>query len=72
VLGRGRGDSPVGIGVGVGSWGSHGGASVGGGIPTTQEYVSGIAVWVPPNSVAPGGPYVVPADPPPSESPPVD
>ncbi len=47
LLGGGRAPSPVGIGVGVGSYGSHGGASVGGGIPTTQEHANGIAIFVP-------------------------
>ena len=47
VLGGDRTASPVGLGVGVGSYGRHGGASVGGGIPTTQERVNGIAIYVP-------------------------
>ena len=47
VLGGDRMASPVGLGVGVGSYGRHGGASVGGGIPTTQERVNGIAIYVP-------------------------
>ena len=47
VLGGDRTASPVGLGVGVGSDGRHGGASVGGGIPTTQEVVNGIAIFVP-------------------------
>jgi hypothetical protein len=47
LLGGGTAPSPVGLGVGVGSYGRHGGASVGGGIPTTQEHASGIAIHVP-------------------------
>lgn len=56
VLGRGRTDSPVGLGVGVGAGqydhNSAGGISVGGGIPTTQERIHGIAIWVPPGAEA--------------------
>ena len=62
VLGRGRTDSPVGLGVGVGAGqydhNSAGGISVGGGIPTTQERIHGIAIWVPPGAEAAGTPLV--------------
>ena len=47
VLGGDRMASPLGVGVGVGTYGRHVGASVGGGIPTTQDVVSGIAILVP-------------------------
>ncbi|WP_051239469.1 hypothetical protein [Arenimonas composti] len=46
LLGRGRDASPVGLSVGGGNYGRHGGVGVGVGIPTTQERVHGVAIWV--------------------------
>jgi hypothetical protein len=51
LLGGGTAPSPVGLGVGAGRYGSHGGVSVGGGIPTTQEHAHGVAIYVPPGGV---------------------
>ena len=54
LLGGGRSDSGVGLGVGVGGGhydhNSGVGVSVGSGIPTTQERVHGVAIWVPPSA----------------------
>lgn len=63
LLGGGRGDSGVGIGVGAGSYGSHGGVSVGGGIPTTQEHANGIAIHVPEGSLHRAAPLSAPQEP---------
>lgn len=38
--------SPVGIGIGGGSYGRHGGVSVGTGVPTAQKRAAGIAIDV--------------------------
>jgi hypothetical protein len=51
LLGGGTAPSPVGFGVGAGSYGRHGGVSVGSGIPTTQEHARGVAIHVPANAV---------------------
>jgi hypothetical protein len=37
---------PVSMGVGAGSYGHHGGASVGFGIPTAQKHAAGVAIHV--------------------------
>ena len=37
---------PVGVGVGTGSYGRHGGVSIGGNIPTAQRHAAGIAIVV--------------------------
>ena len=59
LLGGGTQDSGVGLGVGVGGGhydhNSGAGVSVGGGIPTTQERVHGVAIWVPPGAQARAG-----------------
>ncbi len=46
LLGVDRTGSPVSLGVGGGSYGRHGGASVGMGIPTAQQRAEGIAIYV--------------------------
>lgn len=46
LLGIDRTGSPVSFGVGAGSFGRHSGASVGMGIPTTQQRAAGIAIHV--------------------------
>lgn len=38
--------SPLDVGVGAGSYGHHGGASVGVGVPTTQRRAAGVAIHV--------------------------
>lgn len=37
---------PMGVGVGAGSYGSHGGVSIGGSIPTAQRRAAGVAIVV--------------------------
>lgn len=46
LLGVDKSGSPVSLGVGGGSYGRHGGASVGLGIPTAQQRAAGIAIHV--------------------------
>lgn len=46
LLGVDQTGSPVSMGVGGGSYGRHGGASVGLGIPTAQQRAEGIAIYV--------------------------
>ena len=46
LLGVDTTGSPVSMGVGGGSYGRHGGASVGFGIPTAQRRAAGIAIHV--------------------------
>ncbi|MFC5570369.1 hypothetical protein ACFPN1_09900 [Lysobacter yangpyeongensis] len=46
LLGVDQTGSPVSLGVGGGSFGRHGGASVGMGIPTAQQRAEGIAIYV--------------------------
>lgn len=46
LLGVDQAGSPVSLGVGGGSYGRHGGASVGLGIPTAQQRAAGIAIHV--------------------------
>lgn len=46
LLGVDQTGSPVSLGVGGGSYGRHGGASVGLGIPTAQQRAEGIAIHV--------------------------
>jgi len=46
LLGVDRTGSPVSLGVGGASYGRHSGASVGLGIPTTQQRAEGIAIHV--------------------------
>lgn len=46
LLGVDASRSPVSMGVGGGSYGRHGGASVGFGIPTTQQHADGVAIYV--------------------------
>ena len=46
LLGVDQTGSPVSFGVGGGSFGRHGGASVGMGIPTAQQRAEGIAIYV--------------------------
>ena len=46
LLGVDQTGSPVSLGVGGGSYGRHGGASVGLGIPTAQQRAEGIAIYV--------------------------
>lgn len=46
LLGVDRTGSPVSFGVGAGRFGRHSGASVGMGIPTTQQRAAGIAIHV--------------------------
>ena len=46
LLGVDRTGSPVSLGVGGGSYGRHSGASVGLGIPTSQQRAEGIAIYV--------------------------
>ncbi|GAB3101998.1 hypothetical protein [Lysobacter terrae] len=46
LLGVDQTASPVSFGVGGGSFGRHGGASVGLGIPTAQQRADGIAIYV--------------------------
>ena len=53
LLGVGSSGSPVGMSVGAGSYGRHSGGGIGLGIPTTQKKAAGVAIWVPPGSVAP-------------------
>jgi len=52
VVGVGSQGSPAGVSVGAGSWGSSVGGGVGIGIPTTQKHAAGVAIWVPPGSLA--------------------
>jgi hypothetical protein len=46
LLGVDSSRSPVSMGVGAGSYGRHSGASIGFGIPTTQQRAEGIAIYV--------------------------
>lgn len=46
LLGVDQSGSPVSLGVGAGSYGRHSGASVGLGIPTSQQRAAGIAIHV--------------------------
>lgn len=47
------GGSGGGVSVGGGSWGSSSYGGVGIGIPTQQRTAAGMAIWVPPEAVAP-------------------
>lgn len=51
LMGVGSTRSPVNVGLGGGSYGRHGGGSLGVGIPTTQKQAAGIAIWVPAQNV---------------------
>lgn len=53
LMGVGTGRAPVNLGIGVGSYGSHGGGSLGFGIPTANKRAAGMAIWVPPEAVPP-------------------
>lgn len=53
LMGVGTGRAPVNLGIGVGSYGSHGGGSLGFGIPTANNRAAGMAIWVPPEAVPP-------------------
>lgn len=46
LLGVDQSGSPVSLGVGAGGYGRHSGASVGLGIPTSQQRAAGIAIHV--------------------------
>jgi len=66
VMGVGSQASSGGLSVGAGSWGSSTAGGVGIGIPTTQKHAAGVAIWVPPGSVAKPVPMPVPPAPTPT------
>jgi hypothetical protein len=47
LMGVGSTRAPVSVGLGGGSYGRHGGAGLGVGIPATQKQAAGMAIWVP-------------------------
>ncbi len=53
LMGVGTGRAPVNLGIGVGSYGSHGGGSLGFGIPTANKRAAGMAIWVPSGALPP-------------------